>query len=61
MDNLKRSTIFYFTNMWEVFCCCLCCFITLCYLEFVMKQDVEILSLQGLFNPAPAHKNSHQD
>ena len=26
-----------------------------------MKQDVEILSLQGLFNPAPAHKNSHQD
>ena len=24
-------------------------------------QDAEILSLQGLFNPAPAHKNSHQD
>ena len=26
-----------------------------------MKQDTQILSLQGLFNPAPACKNSHQD
>ena len=34
-------------------CRCLCCFITLWYLEFVMKQDTQILSLQGLFNPAP--------
>ena len=37
--------------LWEGLACCLCSFITLLYLEFVVKQDVKILSPLGLFNP----------